>query len=78
MNTVQTLLLGYALGSVPTLMMARLLLAWLGKATGVSPGDISAYADAADGQDDGESPSRVTDEKARVAETSDEDPRRDR
>jgi len=52
MQDVHLLLLGVALGAIPSAMLGRIMAAWFGKRAGVKPQEISAYAEASDG--DGE------------------------
>jgi|APHM01.1.fsa_nt_gi hypothetical protein len=46
MNQIELLLLGVALGAVPTSDLARLTVAVLAKKFGVSPKEIKRYSDA--------------------------------
>ena len=46
MNDVHLILLGFALGSIPTVRLSRVLLAWLTKRLGVKPKRIEATQEA--------------------------------
>jgi len=48
MNEIELLLLGVALGAIPSSELARLVVAALGKQLGVKPGEIQKYNDATD------------------------------
>jgi len=52
MTDIHLLLLGVALGAIPSGELARILTAAVGKAAGVEPGEIRQYNEATDG--DGE------------------------
>lgn len=47
------LLIGVALGAIPSSQLGHLMVAYLGKRMGVKPRELGKYAEAADG-DDGE------------------------
>jgi len=64
MTDIELILLGVALGAVPTSNLARLVVAALGKRLGVAPREIENYNAATDNDDD-----------TRVADTPDSDPR---
>lgn len=49
----QWLLIGVALGAIPTSQLSQLLLAVLGKKLGVKPGEIRKYDDATNDGDSG-------------------------
>jgi len=53
MNDMEILLMGFALGSVPTSEFGRLAVAALGKRLGVKPREIEKYND--DSNNDGDS-----------------------
>ncbi len=46
MNQLEMLLIGFALGSVPTAELAKLMLVFIGKRLGVKPQEITSYQDA--------------------------------
>jgi len=48
MNDIHWLLLGFALGTVPSVRLARLFVAALGKRMGIAPKAIENYAEATD------------------------------
>jgi threonine synthase len=49
MTDPQQILLGVALGAIPTAMLGRIAAAWLAKRAGLKPREIAQYSDAADG-----------------------------
>jgi len=53
MTDLELLLLGVALGAIPTSDLARLTVAVLGKKFGVEPGEIRKYNAATDDSEDG-------------------------
>ncbi len=48
MNDMQILLMGFALGSVPTSEFGRISVAFIGKRLGVEPKDVEEYDEATD------------------------------
>lgn len=46
MQELEILLIGFALGSIPTAELAKLMLAFLGKRLGISPEQITQYQSA--------------------------------
>lgn len=53
MNTIEILLIGYALGVIPGSRAARIMVAALGKKLGVAPKQIEEYEQATDSSSDG-------------------------
>jgi hypothetical protein len=54
MNDIHLLLLGFALGTIPSADLARLFVAALGGWLGVKPREVRQYSDAAsEGREDG-------------------------
>ncbi|WP_158228652.1 hypothetical protein [Halorubrum sp. C191] len=53
MNEIEALLLGFALGSIPSLESARIMVATLGKRLGVKPAEIQEYNSTTNDPDDG-------------------------
>lgn len=51
MNDIQLLILGVALGAIPTAQLGQLLLAALGKRLGISPREIQEYEKATEDED---------------------------
>jgi hypothetical protein len=51
MNDIHLLLLGFALGTVPSVRLARLFVAALAKRMGVRPKEVEQYADATTNDD---------------------------
>jgi hypothetical protein len=51
MNEIHMLLLGVALGAIPSGELARILTAAVGKWAGVDPREIRQYNEATDGDD---------------------------
>lgn len=54
MNDLHTLLLGVALGAIPTAELGALMLAWASKRLGVSPSEIARFGDPSSQTDDGQ------------------------
>lgn len=48
MSDIHLLLLGYALGAVPSAEFARIVITAVGKRAGVKPREIERYSDATD------------------------------
>lgn len=51
MNELELLLIGVALGAVPTAQLGQLMLAGLGKWAGISPREINQFQQATEGGD---------------------------
>ena len=49
-SNLELILLGVALGAIPSAMLGRIMAAWLGKRAGVKPSEIAAYSEASDGE----------------------------
>jgi hypothetical protein len=49
MTELELLLLGVALGAIPSAELSRIVVAYLGKRLGVAPKEIRQYNDATDG-----------------------------
>lgn len=45
---VETLLLGVALGAIPSATLGQLMVVWLGQRLGVKPSEITEYREATD------------------------------
>lgn len=56
---MQLLLLGVALGAIPTSELSNILVAFLGKKLGVKPGEITSYNKAASASDGDDSDSEI-------------------
>lgn len=52
MNDVELILLGVALGTVPSASVAQLMVAYIAKKMGVSPNELRSYTNAADTSDE--------------------------
>jgi hypothetical protein len=52
MTEIELILLGVALGAVPTAMLGRITAAALAKRAGVKPAEIAEYSEASDGDGD--------------------------